>query len=169
MDDWPELSCTDEEQSASARAERLRFGGSKDWFYCPTDAMETQLQALRARLDHVALGTFGLTVLTDSTKLAGQLREFERFTGGYAQREPSGDLYYVTQSSNHQPIPNPAGTTGLTEMSSKPADTAFDPISGVAVINAWDRFTSMESLALGMFSYRRAKQGFFGVQQARTC
>jgi hypothetical protein len=151
------------------RIERMRFQGSKDWYYCPADAMLPELTGLDERLQRVTIDAFGLEVLTDSRRLVDQLQQFDEFTRGHADRRRYGRLYYVTQAENHQPIPNPSGGFGLVEMSSDPADTVYDPLTGTAVINAWDRFTSMESLALGMFSYQRAREGFFGVHAALLC
>ncbi len=148
---------------------RMKFRGSKDWFYCPAEAMQSELDVMDERLELVAINAFGLDVLTDSKRLVDQLRQFDEFTRGHAQRRSYGRLYYVTEAENHRPIPNPSGGLGLVEMSSDPADTVYDPMTGVAVINAWDRFTSMESLALGMFSYQRAREGYFGVHAALLC
>ncbi len=148
------------------RGERMKFRGSKDWYYCPAEAMKSELGELDERLERTNVSAFGLEILTDSDRLADQLRQFEGFTQGHAERRSYGRLYYVTQAENHQLIPNPSGSFGLAEMSSKPADTVYDPKSGIAVINAWDRFTSMESLALGMFSYQRVSEGYFGVHAA---
>ncbi len=109
---------------------------------------------------------FGVNVFTDSDRLFEQINQFNGFYQSEQSVVDGKKLFYITDKSNVPPLPNPLGGVGLVEMSSEPADVLCDPLSGSYVINCWDRFTSMESLVLGIRSFDNLRKGKLGMHAA---
>ena len=150
----------------SEKEQRLKYKGSKDWFFCPEQMITEQIGDLEKRLRKVEMSAFGIDVFTDSERLCEQIRQFNNFNASGSNSNSKKRLFYVTDKSNMPPLPNPSGGIGLVEMSAEPADVLCDPSSGLYVINCWDRFTSMESLVLGMHSYDNLRNGKLGMHAA---
>lgn len=147
-------------------SEVKRFRGSKNWFYCPLEKMSPEIERLRERLKLSLFRGPHINVYTDSDVLLEQMRWLNSLFEDQNQADNSktfGDLYYITKPENQADIPNPQGGHGLKAMTREPADTAYDPISGTCIINAWDRFKSLEGLTLGMRAFKTSEVGLFGM------
>lgn len=145
----------------------MHFSGSKNWFYCPPEKMVSEIEELKEKLAIAPFYEMQINVHTDSDILQNQLNWVNSLSEAKeTERISLGDLYYITKAENRAPVLNPEGGRGLKEMTDKPADTVYDPISGICIINAWDRFTSLESLALGMRAFKVSEKGLHGMHAA---
>lgn len=155
---------TDLKDTLEVEERKLTYRGSKDWFYCPFELMKNEIERLREGLSVATLDTLGVVVNTDSIELINRIN----WVNSLLDKEECptrniGELFYITRKENHAPIINPDGTLGLKEMTDKPADVAFDPVSGICIMNAWDKFTSLTSLALGQRAFNRARENRHGL------
>lgn len=148
------------------REYRLKYRGSKDWFFCPESSVREQINVLEGQFRQIEMPAFGVNVFTDSDRLCEQINQFNGFSQSDRSVVDSKRLFYITDRSNVPPLPNPLNGVGLVEMSSEPADVLCDPSSGLYVINCWDRFTSMESLVLGVRSFDNLREDKLGMHAA---